>query len=413
MPCWQSQRILACRRADAIVVKIVAFTHPSFLPSQSMPRFASMLCDAFTARGHEVAVWAPRPCVYRWLPAGRWSKWLGYVDQFVIFPAWVRRELQRGDHTNTLFVFMDQALGPWVPLVAERSHVVHCHDLMALRSALGLIEEKRTSWTGRVYQRYIRAGFQRAKHFICVSENSREELVRFGGVRADTLEVVYNGLNQPFAPIDAQTAHQTLIDAGLPIEADGLLLHVGGGQWYKNTEGVIRLYGAYAARHARPLPLYMVSPAPSESVRAALATVPPQGRVRFCQNVADPCLRALYSVAKALIFPSLDEGFGWPIVEGLASGCPVLTTGRAPMTEVGGSAAHYLPRLAPHAMDAWATAAAEVLEDVLTSPAEVRSARQAEGFKQAAKFQGELAIDRYLEVYEHVLALKRAGASKR
>jgi glycosyltransferase involved in cell wall biosynthesis len=56
-------------------------------------------------------------------------------------------------------------------------------------------------------------------------------------------------------------------------------------------------------------------------------------------------LCAIYSAAQALIFPSFYEGFGWPIIEAQACGCPVFTSNRAPMTEVGGTAAIYFDPL--------------------------------------------------------------------
>jgi len=89
------------------------------------------------------------------------------------------------------------ALGPWVPVVRDRPHVVHVHDLLALRSALGEIPENPTSITGRIYQRYIRRGFQKARHFVSISRKTQADLHRVGGVSAITSEVVYNGLNFP------------------------------------------------------------------------------------------------------------------------------------------------------------------------------------------------------------------------
>ena len=122
----------------------------------------------------------------RWAGEGRLAKWAGYVDQYLLFPRALRRAM-RHDAAGTLYVFCDQALGPWLPAVLPRPHVVHCHDLLALRSALGDIAEHATSPTGRVYQRYIRRGFRRARHFISISERSRDDLHRHGGRRAGDL----------------------------------------------------------------------------------------------------------------------------------------------------------------------------------------------------------------------------------
>ena len=388
-------------------MNLVLFTHPDFLGSQSQSLFARMLESAYRCRGHTVELRQPRARLRRHVH-GRAAKWAGYVDQYVFFPSELRRAIA-GDRPDTLYVFCDQALGPWIPWVAHRPHVVHCHDLLALRSSLGDIPENPTAWTGRLYQRYIRRGFRHARHFISISQKSREDLHRFGGVVPLTSEVVYNGLNYAFHPISRESALYRLRQAGLPTGDRGCLLHVGGGQWYKNSVGVVALYASYvraAANEGQPaLPLWVVGPAPGESLRAELEHVPSQGRVQFFAGLESEVLMALYSYAQALLFPSFAEGFGWPIVEALACGCPVITTGEPPMTEVGGDAATYLPRLG-HGDDvlAWATAGAQTLTRVLNRSSAERNCAALAGRAQAARFDAENAIESYLTVYRRVLS---------
>jgi glycosyltransferase involved in cell wall biosynthesis len=393
-------------------MNLVLYTHPPFLGSQSHPHFARMLQEACRARGHTVTLRQPAAVAHRWVAPGRLAKWAGYADQYLLFPPQLRAAMRR-DPPRTLYVFCDQALGPWVPQAAQRPHVVHCHDLLALRSALGEIPENPTSASGRVYQHYIRSGFRRARHFISVSQKSRADLHRCGGVTPITSEVVYNGLNHPYRPLAADVALRALQQAGLPVQERGFLLHVGGGQWYKNSVGVVHLYASHARAAAQagrePMPLWMVSPPPGAALRAALAMVPPQGSVQFFGGLASDTLQALYSQARALLFPSLAEGFGWPIAEALACGCPVLTTGEAPMTEVGGEAATYLPRLThPGDLPLWALVGAGVLQAILTQPAAERERRAAAGVAWARRFDPERAIDGYLAIYERVLALESA-----
>ena len=184
-----------------------------------MPRFANMLRQAYIEKGHEVEVWAPWPKLHSLLPNCGLSKWLGYIDQYIIFPFWVRKQLKTKP-ANTLYVFCDQALGPWVPLVKNKPHIVHVHDLLALRSALGDIKENPTSLSGQIYQRYIRHGFRQAKRFISVSNKTRQDLHSFGQVSAANSEVVYNGLNYPFSPLSSIDAIRTLNDAGLHAPAE-------------------------------------------------------------------------------------------------------------------------------------------------------------------------------------------------
>jgi glycosyltransferase involved in cell wall biosynthesis len=384
-------------------MKIVLFCHPGFRASQSMPRFVRMLQASYQDRGHEVEIWTPQPNVFKWVRGGRFAKWGGYIDEYLLFPRWVRKALKNAS-SDTLFVFCDQALGPWVPLVADRPHVVHVHDLLALRSALGDVSENPTSITGRIYQRYIRRGYRKARHFISISRNTRADLHRFGGVSATTSEVVYNGLNFPYSPLKETDSRAIMSSAGLPIPASGMLLHVGGGQWYKNLNGVIALYAQYAAQVRAPLPLWCISPPPSAAVRSAIARVPEAGKVVFFSNLDSLTLHAVYSAACALLFPSLAEGFGWPIIEALACGCPVLTTDAPPMNEVGGDVADYLPLLkAKDEMNTWAANGARQLMGILARGPEERAQRAARGVAWSARFSVDIAIDAYLAVYKSVL----------
>jgi glycosyltransferase involved in cell wall biosynthesis len=385
-------------------MNIVLFSHPAFLNSQSMPRFARMLEEAYRARGHQVEVWSPQAKMYALLPKGRLSKWAGYIDQYILFPWWVRQQLKT-QPANTLYVFCDQALGPWVPLVKNMPHVVHVHDLLALRSALGDIPENPTQWSGRVYQHYIRQGFKQAKHFISISKKTRDDLHNFGEVSPVTSEVVYNGLNYPYAPMLQSDAIAVLKQAGLPVKPEGMLLHLGGSQWYKNLSGVVRLYIEYAKSEANPLPLWCISPSPNAKVQMLLKELPVQGQVLFFQGIDNQALQAAYSTAHAFIFPSFAEGFGWPIIEAQASGCLVLTTDAAPMNEIGGPATSYIPLLKlTDDPDAWALKGSEALKLILNTPEIQRIALVEKGLAHAAQFNADDAIEGYLKTYQQVLS---------
>ncbi len=367
-----------------------------------MPRFAGMLKAAYQTRGHTVEVWSPSATVFNWVPRGQLSKWAGYIDQYLLFPKAMRKAVKRASQ-DTLFVFCDQALGPWVPLVGNRPHVVHVHDLLALRSALSDIPENPTSASGRIYQRYIRNGFRKARHFISVSKKTREDLNRFGGVKAETSEVVYNGMNFPYAPLARREAADILARAGVALPESGIILHVGGGQWYKNLPGVIAIYAEYAARISDPLPLCCVSPQ-SVTVTKLLTKVPSNGRVVFVKSLESVTLQALYSVARVFLFPSLAEGFGWPLVEAQACGCPVITTDESPMSEVAGPAARYLPRLQSFAdIGPWARLGADVLQELINESPAVQAQRREAGLSWAKRFDEDTTIDGYLAIYARVL----------
>jgi len=363
-----------------------------------------MLEEAYLLRGHEVEVWSPQPVFCRVMPKGRFSKWARYVDTYILFPLWVRQKLKK-QREDTLYVFCDQALGPWVPLVKNQPHVVHVHDLMALRSALGFEQFNPTSWSGRIYQRYIRQGFKQAKHFISVSNKTRDDLHDFGQVSPVNSHLVYNGFNYPYAPMAKSDAMLALNDANFPVQSDGMLLHVGGEVWYKNLLGVILIYIEYAKVEKNPLPLWCISPSsyPNIQVQALLNLLPSNGKVLFFKDIDNKTLQASYSLARVLLFPSLDEGFGWPIIEAQACGCPVLTSNAAPMNEVGGSHSIYLPLLKYHDdKQLWAKKCCQILTKLLNLDAPERSDLSLRGMNWVKKFNADSAIEEYLDIYKTI-----------
>lgn len=382
--------------------KIILFTHPEFLGSMSMPRFSKMIAGYLVLQGIEYEIWSPKPVFYRIVPGLSVSKWLGYVDQYVLFPLWVRLRLL---HTSrdVLFVFCDQALGPWVPLVSKRPHVIHCHDLMALKSALGLVPENPVSVSGRMYQKYIRRGFQKGRRFIPISKKTARDLHDYAGIDPSKMTVVYNGINYPFGRIDRKLALEMLNQEGILESESNCLLHVGGGQWYKNTVGVIKLYGAYCKITDNPFPLIMVSPPPSGSILSAVNQLPSNADIRFFQKVDVRIIEALYSIAGAFLFPSLDEGFGWPIIEAQACGCPVITTDAAPMNEIGGGYIEYLPKYSPNDENSWLQKGTEKILMILFENEIEKENRRNFMIEWSRNFSPEPVLKRYLQVYESTL----------
>jgi glycosyltransferase involved in cell wall biosynthesis len=76
----------------------------------------------------------------------------------------------------------------------------------------------------------------------------------------------------------------------------------------------------------------------------SLESSPYKADIHWLSGIDDEHVAHAYSGAAVFLFPSLGEGFGWPIAEAMASGCPVVTTDEAPMTEVAGEAGFLIPR---------------------------------------------------------------------
>jgi glycosyltransferase involved in cell wall biosynthesis len=386
-------------------MRIVFFTHPEFSSHQSMPRYAKMLVDGMKSKGHEVEVWSPEPYFSNLKVPASLKKWMNYTDQYLIFPLAIRKRLKKSPH-DTLFVFCDHALGPWVPLVAYRPHVIHCHDFLAQRSAIGEIAENPISWSGRQYQALIRRGYSTGKNFISVSEKTRSDLHSMLKNRPLVSEVVYNGLNQLFS-FQSSTDCRDQLTKSLGIDlTNGFILHVGGNQWYKNRTGVIEIYNAWRKQSAISLPLLMIGYSPSSKISKMHCHSPYKADIHLLSDLSDEFVRIAYAGASVLLYPSLAEGFGWPIAEAMVSGCPVITTNEAPMTEVAGKAAFLIPKRPENIneVNIWAREAAKVIDYIIQLPATELKSVVEEGLKNAKRFEPEIALQKIESIYKSISA---------
>jgi glycosyltransferase involved in cell wall biosynthesis len=371
---------------------------------QSMQRFAGMLEAGFTKAGHEVRILRPAVRAGNLARNESGVKWLGYVDKLVLFPHVLREALDWAeivhicDHSNSVYM----------KYLEGRPHVVTCHDLLAIRSAHGEICGQETRWSGRRLQSMILGGLDRARQIVCVSDATRKDVLRIvRGADKGGKEVtrIYNGLNYPYSPMDRNEAERHLNGLGLAADRP-FLLHVGGNQWYKNRIGVLRIF-AQLHRYAvvENLALVMVGKPWTEEMRRFIRSNDLQSDVVELSDVAEEDLRALYSSAELMLFPSLAEGFGWPIVEAQACGCPVVASNVAPMTEVGGEAAIYID---PNELESVAQGVGGALKG---GPALRMGLREA-SLRNAARFSTPAMIDAYLGLYERV-AETRAGELSR
>ena len=357
---------------------------------QSMQRFADLTCELLTAAGHEVRLLKPEPLLGNLKPgeAGL-GKWLGYIDRFILFRPRLRRAARWADVVHVC----DHSNAMYAGMVGGRPNVVTCHDLLAVQSARGEIAGNVTGFSGRIFQRWILSGLKRAQHVVCVSEQTRSELRRLSGLPAARCSVVPNALNYPYRPMVSDEARARLQRLGASAPWP-FFVHIGGNQWYKNRAGVVGLFMQLAA-----LPpfqshhLIMAGKPWPDELRALVQGSGLAARIHEWTEVANEDLRALYSTAEALLFPSLQEGFGWPIAEAQACGCVVVTSNRAPMTEVGGDAAIYIdPDDAP--------GAAAVIAGTLAD----RDALVEAGLRNAERFSGAQMVEGYVAAYRRVVA---------
>lgn len=306
---------------------------------ESMQRFVASMARGLSEAGHEARVVRPRALFGQLYPSATgFGKWLGYADKLGAFPFALKSEIKWADVVH----ICDHANSVYTKYLRFVPHIVTCHDLLAVRSARGEVSENPTRWMGRTLQRLILKGLTEAQHIVCVSDATRKDLMRIADVPEQRVSRVYNSLTYPYSRMEKDEAVRRLrklsVDPSQPF-----LLHVGGNQWYKNRLGVLRIISALGKLTGGHIFKLVMVGKPWTTEMVQFIRENQMGNVTLeLATVSDEDLRALYSTATMMLFPSLQEGFGWPIVEAQACGCPVATSQRPPMDEIGGDAAIYI-----------------------------------------------------------------------
>lgn len=309
----------------------------------SMLAFRRVLERELPRLGCEVRVVAPSARVLRFAPSWRWRKWFGYVDKFILFIPLLMRQARWADVVHVT----DHSNAMYIPWIDGRPNVVACHDVIAVQAALGQVDGWNVGWSGRLFQRLIVRGLARADVIACASDLTRRELQALDVADASRVTIARHGLNDDFAPLPAQEAQQLLTRLGLSLQ-EPYLLHVGLDLPRKNRLRVVEAFialrerAAAASRPALVERLVFIGPGLGAELEQLAQRHGVADRITTLKGLSHTEIRAAYAGATALLFPSLQEGFGWPVIEAQACGCPVFTSDLAPMNEIGGDGAVYV-----------------------------------------------------------------------
>lgn len=283
------------------------------------------------------------------------------------------------------------------PLWGTCPLVVTVHDTMYLR-----FPEQYAQWWLKSMAWQMPKVLARAKAVIVGSEAAKIDIVQDYGIDSTRVRVIYYGVDhERFRPTTDPGIVSRLARYGVKGE---YVLHVGGLVARKNIPllleavALLKRWGEWGARQVVVVGTSSPGMPGVQEIDANVRRLGLVEEVVFTGHVPDADLPTLYTGAAALAFPSRYEGFGFPLIEAMACGVPVIAAAGSSISEIVGTAGLLVPGGQP---EAFAAGLQTVLED-----ASVRTVLRQRGLERAAEFTWERAAQQTVDVYRDVLLMR-------
>lgn len=292
----------------------------------------------------------------------------------------------RRDRLDLLHVTFDYGTPLWAP----------CPLILTVHDAWFEAETFfRSGWTRRYFQTMTRLGLKRARRIVTVSQFVKDKVVAYHPWLAEDegrIRVCHNGVGTEFTP--GLSRRPPLLNI---LGGEDYLLYVGVLARNKNIIGLLEAYAALVARRPNVPPLILGGKRdPHHPDPQIIADRLGLGRrAHFVGFVPDAVLPDVYRGARLLVFPSLHEGFGIPVLEAMACGVPVVTSKTTALPEVAGDAAMLVDPGRPEAIAAG-------MEAVLFDEA-LRGRLIDRGLRRAKRFSWEQMARDVLAVYREAV----------
>ncbi len=279
-----------------------------------------------------------------------------------------------------------------LPLWASCPMVVTIHD-----ATFRLFPDWIPRRAARIMNVLIPLSAQKATRILTVSECSKSDIVRCFGVPPEKVTVIYNGVSPQFSAHDPMESHRRVREA-YPELSGPFVAAIGLRGARKNIGVVLRAILQLKERGAWP-----------DNMKLAVAGTRaqfPDAEFEKLQDIAvflgfveESLLPDIFAAAQCSVYPSLYEGFGLPVLEAMACGCPVICSNTSSLPEVAGGAG---AMLSPTDEEGWAN----VLESVLHDENH-RAVLRDRGLKRAGEFSWEKCARQTLQVYAEVTGATR------
>lgn len=285
------------------------------------------------------------------------------------------------------------------PLFCDVPLVLTLHDIIYMeRSAMQLLADKGSAYQkfGNIYRRLVVPRvLKNCQQIITVSDYEKEVIGNYFGMQQDKrLVTVYNGVSKHFTPVtDEATIARVKAMYLLP---DRYFFFLGNTHPKKNTPGVLRAYANYIKQKGTDIKLVMID----YNKHALINLLQELGYPSLIDHIVltgyvdNKDLPVIYGQSELFLYPSLRESFGIPVIEAMASGCPVITSNTSSMPEIAGEAAILIDPYDPNTIT-------QAMKKI-TSDTDIRSSMIQKGLHQAAGFSWAQMASHVLNIYHEI-----------
>ena len=295
---------------------------------------------------------------------------------------WRSKSIVHDLFTNRIDIY--HGLSHEIPLGIEKTNiktVVTIHDLIFIRypHLFRTIDRK-------IYYKKFKSACQRADKIIAVSQQTKQDIIDFFLISEEKIEVVYQGCNAIFQhKITTNTKQAVQEKYNLP---NDYLLSIGSIEERKNLLTILKTL--------KELPnqkLVVIGNGKAYKIKCLrfISKHNLSNRVLFLSDLKLIEMAAIYQNAEILIYPSIFEGFGIPILEALFSKTPVITSKDGCFVETGGPSTKYIN---PHSVDQMKMAILEI-----QNSRELQEKMKIDGLKYAQNFTDDKIADNLMKIY--------------